>query len=59
MPPLASVERLLLDSGYDVHQGSFTEQCERLREHLRQEITLAREAREEVPGASVTPAKAD
>ena len=37
-PPLTRLERLFLDAGYDVSDGSFDEQCDRLRAHLRREI---------------------
>ena len=44
-PPMTSLERLLLDSGYDYRAGSFDEQSDRVREHLRREIVRVRELR--------------
>jgi hypothetical protein len=43
MPALTRLERMVLDAGYDIHQGSFDELCERFRERLRREIALVRE----------------
>lgn len=47
------MERLLLEAGFDVHQGSIDEQCDRVRAWLRAEIDrrmreLARMERVEV-----------
>jgi hypothetical protein len=49
MPALTRLERMVLDAGYDIHQGSFDEHCERFSERLRREIALVREAREAEP----------
>jgi hypothetical protein len=45
---LATLERMVIDSGIYDPRFSLDEQVERLRESLRREITLAREAREAV-----------
>ncbi len=37
MPPLSPLEELVADC-YDIHDGSFDEQCERVRRWLRAEI---------------------
>ena len=39
-----AVPKSAVISSYDIHEGSFDEQCERVRGHLRWEIALAREA---------------